>query len=711
MPHGSIKLIPGVNVNSTPALNEAGFSTSNLIRFIYDKAHGALVQKLGGWAQYNGLATTAIVRAMLGWEDTNASKHLAYATENAPSTGVAQLNVYPPVNGQSAITPRNLSDSITVSVSTTAGSNIVTINDATTTGLTNYDSVYIATQISVGGLVLFGQYAVDPDGFIGATSYTIYATDLLGNPLPATSTVSNGGAVPQFVTTSGSTSVTVNLNNHGYAVGSTFPVLVSTTVGGVVFYGQYIVQSVTNANSFVISATYTPSSSATVSMNGGNAYYLYNFGVGSIPTGTGYGVGTYGGGGYGTGTAVVPSTGTPISATDWTLDNWGEVLLACPINASAVPQYQPIYQWDPLSGSPTATVIPNAPPVNDGFFVAMPQRQIIAWGSTFTGIQDPLLIRWCDVNNYNTWIGQITNQAGSYRIPKGSAIVGCIQGPQQGLIWTDIGVWSMQYISTPYIYSFNEVGSGCGLIARKAAASLNGVVYWMGPSNFYMLAGDGVQYVPCPIWDTIFQDLDMAHLSKVRVAVNSRFSEITWYYPSIADGGEVNAYAKLNAALGTWDYGNIGRSAWIDQSVLGPPIGADANPTGSSYLIYQHESSASGTPYFDANGQAMPTSFTTGYTAISDGDMLMYVDQVWPDMRWGFYGGSQNATVNLTFNVANYPGDTPVTYGPYPVTQTTEFISPRFRGRLVSVTLSGNDVGTFWRLGNIRYRFQPDGKF
>jgi hypothetical protein len=28
-------------------------------------------------------------------------------------------------------------------------------------------------------------------------------------------------------------------------------------------------------------------------------------------------------------------------------------------------------------------------------------RQIVAWGSTFSGIVDPLLIRWCDVNDFN----------------------------------------------------------------------------------------------------------------------------------------------------------------------------------------------------------------------------------------------------------------------------------------------------------------------
>jgi len=45
------------------------------------------------------------------------------------------------------------------------------------------------------------------------------------------------------------------------------------------------------------------------------------------------------------------------------------------------------------------------------------------------------------------------------------------------------------------------------------------------------------------------------------------------------------------------------------------------------------------------------------------------------------------------------------------MTQAVEYISTRIRGRLIAIKVSSNDVGTFWRLGDIRYRFQPDGRF
>lgn len=711
MPHAALKLKPGIDTNETPTLNEAGLSASNLIRFIPDRNGLGLIQKLGGWTKYYAGQMVAVVRSLLAWEDTNNNQWLAVGTQSRTSgalAGQAQLAVLNGVMGTNGITtattltditPRLLSDDVTAAAQTFSSDSLVTITDATATGITTFDSVYIAVPIAVGGLVLFGQYPVNAN--VGPTKYKIQALDAFGNPQIATS-ASTTTTVPSFTTVSTQSNVTVTLANHGYLAGNTFPILVSTAVGGITLYGNYIVQTVTSSSQFTIQAANSATSAATVFENGGNARFVYSIGVGPAIASTGYGIGGYGIGGYGTGSPVVATTGTPVGATNWAFDNWGQILVASPSGATTNSiTLSGIYQWDPTSNAPTATIIPQAPTVNEGFFVAMPERQIIAWGSTFNGIQDPLLVRWCDLNNFNSWIALITNQAGSYRIPKGSRIVGALQGPQQGLIWTDLAVWSMQYINQPYIYSFNEIGTGCGLIAKRAATSLSGIVYWMGQSQFYKLDGSGVSPIACPVWDVIFQDLDMSNLDKIRVAPNSRFGEIAWYYPTNGNGGEINAYVKYNVYLQTWDFGTLSRTAWINESVLGPPIGADP----SSSYIYQHETSP------DADGQPLLASFSTGYFALSEADVKSFIDQVWPDMKWGYYGGAQNATVNITFNVTDYSGQTPTAFGPYSLTTDTTFISPRIRGRLVQINLNSTDVGSWWRIGNIRYRFQPDGKF
>ena len=761
MPHASFKILPGVDQNKTPALNEAAVSQSQLIRFIPDRTLGGLVQKLGGWTKYYSNSVGSIVRALWAWEDTNANSYLAAGAEGVPAGGGGALQVIQS-GGSTDITPQTTVANVAIDFTTTAGSNAVIVTDVGRNA-DDYDVVDIQTQISVGGLILYGLYqCYNPGG--SANTYTIYATDQFGEPQNATSSVSNGGVVAQFYAITGSDFITVYLPNHGLLPGGGFAVLVATSIGGITLYGNYVVREVPSVDEFVISAStsasaiaitgisgdgttvtvthasgieFTPGETVTISgvtpagyngtwtvdtatdgsftyldaesaayvsggaiegefsffENSGDVRFVYYNGIGPLPAGTGYGIGPYGSGGYGTGTPPEVGTGTPINATDWSLDNWGDTLIACPLNG-------PIYAWNPTLGDPVAQIIAGGPSINQGCFVAMPQRQIIAWGSTFTGVVDPLLIRWCDVNDYTQWISLITNQAGSYRIPKGSRIVQCIQGPQQGLIWTDLAVWAMQYSGLPYVYQFNELGTGCGLIGRKAAGAMNGIVYWMGQSQFFRLAGTGVEPIRCPVWDVVFQDLDTTNLDKIRIAPNSRFGEITWYYPTVSNGGEVSHYVKYNVLLDQWDYGALSRTAWINESVLGPPIGA-----APDYYIYQHETSP------DADGQPMMSSFQTGYFVLSDADVKMFVDQVWPDMKWGYYGGVQDANVKLTFYVTDYPGQTPLVYGPYTMTQATTFFTPRFRGRLVSIKVESEDIGSWWRLGNIRYRFQQDGRY
>jgi hypothetical protein len=759
MPHSSLKLIPGVDQNKTLALNEAAISESQLIRFVPDRTLGGIVQKLGGWTKFFNSTVGSTVRALWAWEDTNSNSYLAVGAEGAPAGGGGTLQVIQS-GGATDITPQTAEFNVPVSFSTTAGSNIVTITH-NSSNISDYDVVDIRTHVSVGGIVLFGQYRCNA---LSANAYTIEAFNIFLEPDLATSTVSNGGAVPVFTLDSGSDFINVTLANNNFIAGQSFPVLIATSVAGVTLYGNYVIQQIVDANNFIISATTqastitvtgasgtgtnatlthsnaltfvinstitvanvnpagyngtqivnastagsvsylsnvtaayvangTISGSFSVSENSGQVNFLYQKGIGPLPGGTGYGIGPYGGGGYGTGIPPIAGQGTPINADDWTLDNWGEILVSNPING-------PIYVWNPTTGDPVAQVIPEAPVLNHGIFIAMPQRQIIAWGTTFTGIHDPLLIRWCDVNNYNIWNALITNQAGSYRIPKGSKIIQCIQGPQQGLIWTDLALWAMQYSGPPYVYQFNEIGTNCGLIGRKAAGTMNGGVFWMGQSQFFKTMGAGVEPIRCPIWDVAFQDLDRDHVDNIRIATNSRFLEVSWFYPTIGSNGENTNYVKYNIALDQWDYGTLGRTAWINESVLGPPIGA-----ATDQYIYQHETSP------DADGQPMLSSFRTGYFVLNEADVKMFVDQVWPDMKWGYYNQAQDANVLLTFYVTDYPGQSPIAYGPFTLTQAINYITPRFRGRLVSIQIESNDIGTWWRLGNIRYRFQEDGRF
>lgn len=675
MPLQTITLAPGVNVEKTPTQNAATIQTSQLIRF---KAAGdvVLVEKLGGWQKFYPISVNSPVRELHAWEDLNSDLHLAVGAE-------ASLGVI--TNGSlQDITPRTLTSDTAPNFSTNSGSGIISITDPNITP-SIYDSVYLVTPIAVGGLVLQGSYAITT--ITGIHSYEITA------PQNATSTVSNGGVLPTFTTTINSPAVTVVLANHGYSVGSSFAVPTPTTVGGITVHGSYLVQTVVDANTFTINDVFLATSSATASMNGGNARFIYYIGISPITPSAGYGIGPYGVGAYGIGVAPSPSPGTPITTTNWTLDNWGEILFACPTNG-------PIYSWSPESGYFVATKIIGAPEINGGMFVSDPYQILVAWASSINGVQDPLLINWSDSGDYTNWTVTALTQAGGYRIPTGSKIVGALQGPQFGFIWTDIEVWAMQYVQPPLVFGFTKLAKECGLIARHAACVINSSVYWMGNNQFYVYAGAGVQPIVCSVWDFVFQDLDTNNLDKIHVAPNNGFGEVAWYFPSASGGtGEVDSYVKFNFILNCWDCGRLDRTAWIDQSVLGQPIGGT-----STGLIYQHEVAN------DADGSPMGEYFETGYNQIAQGEELMFVDWMIPDFRYGKYNAAPSAALNITLKYTDYPNQPPKSKGPYTVTSTTNYKNPRLRGRQVAMRVEGFGTGTFWRMGGLRYRAAPDGK-
>lgn len=553
-------------------------------------------------------------------------------------------------------------------------------------------SIDIKTPISIANLLLSGVYVTAT--YTANNLYSVFTFDC-GTAATSTST---SATIPTFGVSSGFSDVLVTEINHPYIDGDTATFLVSTSNSGVTIYGNYIVSDVT-ATTYNIIANSAASNTTTFTMNGGAINVVYYYNIPSLTSAGGYGTGFYGYGGYGQGQTLVYPQAPSITTTDWVINNYGEVLIANP-------EAGPVYYWSPTSATALAQLLNTAPLTNAGNFVSMPSRQLILYGSTLNGIQDPLLVRWSDVADFTVWQATANNQAGSYRIPEGSTIVGAMQGPQQGFIWTDLALWSMQYVGAPYVFSFNKISEGCGLIGKKAWGTLGNTVYWMSPKKFNRMTGGGPEDIDCPIWDNIFQNINLDYVSEIRCATNSIFNEVTWYYPS-ANSNTNDLYVKYDIETGQWDYGTLDRVAWADQSVLGMPIGADSNG-----YIYQHE-----TGYND-NLLPMTSYFKTGYMALNEADNLVFIDQIWPNMKWQTTDlATDPAVLYITFYGANYPGDTPIVYGPYQMTQSTQYIATRIRSRLLAIEIStDNGSGTsasniFYRVGAMRYRYQLDGKY
>lgn len=679
----SIQLRPGVDTQMTLAANTAGVSQSQLIRY-----KEKMIQTYGGWQNLVATTIASTIRDLHPWQGIGLSHaHLGIGATQSWS-------VYHADDGTIIdITPQTYTSNNPPRLSISSGSNVLTVVDGGSSA-TVFNTVYFNTPIAIGAFLINGAYPINSVG--GSSIYTVLL------PSVSTSTVTSSGILPIFAISSGSGTVTVTLPNNNFTATTGLyqqfiaPTQVGSSAGGLLIQGKYAIASVIDSTNFTINSPTQSSTTATATMNSGNAQIVYYITIGPTATGTGFGALGFGLGSFGgAGSASAGGTGTPITAIDWTQDNWGEVLLGCPEDG-------PIYTWSASSGFQNAQVISEAPFFNGGIFVSMPQQILVAWRSTqSSGVQDPLVVRWCDAGDYTNWTVSNQTTAGSFHISTGSKIVGGIQCPQFGLISTDIDVHTMTYVGGDVIFNFTRVGTGCGWIGSHACGVLSGNPFWMSNNNFFTLGANGVVPLPCTVWDQVFQNLASSSLwYKIRVAVNSAFNEIAWFYPSANSTGENDSYVKVHIEGNEyeWDYGLLIRSAWTDVSIMGMPIAAD-----TSGQLYQHETGTSLT------GVGLP-SFRTGWWAIAEGADLPYVDMIIPDFIYGLRSAAQDASLTITFYGCDYPGGPQTPYGPYTVTSSTQFINTRIRNKLLSAQIQSNAASEFWRIGRIRMRFAQSGR-
>ena len=675
MPMAKLALKPGVVSVASQLLAEGTWWSSTLIRFFM-----GYVQKLGGWARLSSQTLVGTCRGMHAWADLLGNYYLGAGTEQRLEVFYGG-NIYD-------ITPIRATSNISPAFTTTSTSRNVTVAD-TANGASQGDWISLPVPVSVGGLILQGFYLIQSS--TDANDYVIEAASA------ASGSVSGGGAVPLFTTTNTSAHVEVTLNNHGLAAGALFGVQVSTTVGGItIAVGAYnvLASPAPTTNTFYIQPGGTATSGASVSENSGHARieYLLPSGYAANTALTGYGIGPYGAGAYGiggSGSIVAP-------LRHWSLDNWGELLIGNPTNGA-------VYTWTPPNVSTPAVVVGTAPAMSWSSFVIAQVQCLVLLGTESGGTQYPNLVAWSDVGDYTDFTPSVSNQAGSFQIPSGSKIVCGIAVGLGALIWTDVDVWSMVYQGLPFVFAFNRIAVNCETLSSRSVAVIGNIIMWPSIRGFFQYSGTGVNFFPCPVWDFFFANVDYTQTDQVFAAVNTTFNEVAWFFPFSASSTYYSTatpygYVKYNSLDGVWDFGvssQYQRTAWVDHFGDGEPVGAD-----TAGLLQQHEISP------DADGLPLMWSITSGYEDIQQGEEYGFIDFFIPDQ----VATPSTAQMNVTFTATNYPGDAPLTYGPYAFTPTTEFLTPGLRARQIAVTFSGADLGSSVRLGAHRYRIQADGR-
>lgn len=383
----------------------------------------------------------------------------------------------------------------------------------------------------------------------------------------------------------------------------------------------------------------------------------------------------YGGGFYGTGAYGVarPDIGAEGIATTWSLDNWGQNLVACS-NADGR-----LLEWT-LNVANDAAAISGAPEDNLALVVTE-ERFLFALGAG----GNPRKVQWSDREDNTVWTAAATNEAGDIELQTPGQIMLGIRARGQTLILTDTDAHTATYSGPPFVYGFERVGSACGAISRLCAASVDAGVFWMGRSGFFVYSGGAVQELPCEVGDFVFSSLNTSQRTKVAACVNSQFSEIWWFYPD-ETSAENNRYVTYNYRENHWSIGAIARTSGFDRGVFATPIWFSADGKAINHEIgYQYDAEL---PFAES-----------GPISLGNGDNVMAATMLIPDEQ-------TQGDVTTTFKTRFHPNDTLRSYGPYSMANPTDI---RFTGRQAAMVVNG--VGnTSWRWGVPRIEAKAGGR-
>ena len=710
-----VKFAPGFNKQVTATGGESQWVAGDNVRFRYGTP-----EKIGGWSQLGSVDITGRNTAIHHFINTSGIKYAVLGTNRilyAYSGGIFY-----------DIHPLKSTTTLTSAFSTTNGSAVVTITFASAHNINQYDIILLDNFTSITNSNFNSQNFDDNKFMVTSIPSSTTLTINVG------SNESGSGA-----TTSGGIRV-----RHYYPVGPA--VEVASTGFGLGPWsgfktGQFTSTLSSSINTSVTSLTMASStsfpSSGTVLIDSELITYTTN--SGGTLSGLTRGASGTTAASHSSGATVTDASnffswnaaasGDVITAPGlWSLDNFGNKLVAT-INSGES------FEWDsnPTGANNTrATIITSAPTASAFSLVSTPDRHLIFFGTETTigtkSTQDPMFIRFSSQEDINTYTPSATNTAGTQRLADGSKIVGAIRGRDAIYIWTDTALFVMRFVGPPFTFSFQQVGTNCGLIGQNAAVEVDGTAYWMSENGFFRYTGK-LESLPCLVEDHVFDDINTTPKQHINAGLNNLFGEVMWFYPN-SGSGTVNrmvAYNYLDSSpeRPVWTTGTLARTAWRDSAVFGKPHATEYDEDGTTattdtnYIFgntdgtstyYEHETGLNqvkegATTAIAANIES--GDFDIGQQGLAgDGEFMMKIRRVIPDFL------SQTGDAVITLNLRDFPNDTQASssLGPFTVTSGTQKIDTRARARSISLKIANTSTSQFWKLGTFRIDYQPDGR-
>jgi hypothetical protein len=710
-----VKFAPGFNKQVTATGGEGQWVNGDNVRFRYGTP-----EKIGGWSQLGSVAITGRATAIHHFVNTSGIKYAILGTNRilyAYSGGIFY-----------DIHPIKSTTTLSSAFSTTNGSKTVTLTFSSDHNVSKFDIILLDnfSSITNSGFVS-GDFTDKKFMVTSIPTSTTLTIEMESNESGSGASTSGGIRVQHYY----SVGPAVEVASTGWSLGP----------WGGQQGGQFTSTLSSSINTSVTSLTMASSSSfpssGTVLINNELISYTGNSG-GTLSGLTRGALGT---------TAASHSSGATVTDASnffawnaaasgdivtspglWSLDNFGNKLIAT-INGGES------FEWDsnPTGANNTrATIITGAPTASAFSLVSTPDRHLIFFGTETTigtkSTQDPMFIRFSSQEDINTYTPSATNTAGTQRLADGSKIVGAIRGRDAIYIWTDSALFIMRFVGPPFTFSFQQVGTNCGLIGQNAAVEVDGTAYWMSENGFFRYTGK-LESLPCLVEDHVYDDINTIPKQHINAGLNNLFGEVMWFYPN-SGSGTVNrmvAYNYLDSSpeRPVWTTGTLARTAWQDSAVFGKPHATEYDSsaeTADTDVNYVHGNSDGVSTYYEHEtglnqvklGQttAITSSIESGSFDIGqqglngDGEFMMKIRRVLPDFL------AQTGDSRVTLNLRDFPNDTQAssTLGPFTINSSTQKIDTRARAREISLKVENTSTSQFWKLGTFRIDYQPDGR-
>ena len=714
---------PGFNKQVTETGAEGQWFDGDFVRFRYGSP-----EKIGGWSQLGDDKLTGVARAIHHWDDNAGVKYAAIGTSSIlyVFSGGVYYDIHPIRATLTGANFTSTSSSTTVTITCTGNhglfQNDIVMFDAvsglsgsTFTNATFEDKKFMVTSVVSGTIftiTMAAQETGTPVTNAGSTSilcyYTVGPAQQLGGFGWGTGLF--GGTVLGAATTTLASTINDAVTVIPLTDSSAFPSSGTIQIG-------------TEFISFTNNNTTTNILSGGAREVNGTTKAAHSAGV-TITNITSY-----------AGWGSASSTDFTIDPGLWVLDNFGTKLIALIYNGKC-------FEWDASAANATAnraTVLPNAPTASRHVLVSTPDRHLVFFGTETTvgdpTTQDDMFIRFSDqesIDQTDSYTVRAENTAGTQRLADGSKIMGAIKGRDAIYVWTDTALFLMKFVGQPFTFSFEQVGTNCGLFGKNACVEVDGSAYWMSENGFFTYDGQ-LKSMYCLVEDFVYDSVNDTSRDLINCGLNNLFGEINWFYPS-ENSDEVDRavtynYLDSSAQRQIWTTSTLARTAWQDSAVFNRPhatyYGSNDNAsfdvtgnTQGSTIYYNQET---GTDQVNAGNiaTAIPAFIESGDFDITqrrsstgqvvgtpdlrgDGEYIMRISRFIPDFI------TQTGDTKVTFTTRAYPNSTPATKE-FTINSSKTFQSTRIRARSVALKISNTAVNQDWKLGTFRLDIAPGG--